>query len=923
MPEDVSESLFGRAHELAVIRELLGAVPGSGAALLVRGRPGVGRSRLIRAASITASSRQIKVQTVTATRQEAGLPFAGLHQVVQPLIGGIGTLPAPQRDAVLTAFGMSPGADPNLLFVALGTLALLTRAADGARLALLVDDAQWLDAASSEVLAIIARRLESTPVILIAAARTGYETPLTCAGIRELAVPPLASAAAHMLLDALDTPLNGAEREQILANSDGNPLALVELSDTVHPDGGGSSGTLPTLPALTPRLVQAFGPGDHALPQLTRTLLVIAAACESDSLEEVLAAAAVVGAPNATGEALEPAAAADLIEISGPAYRFAHLLSRSAVYYGASYPDRKAAHAALAAILSREPERAAWHAAATVTAPDETAAAEMDRAARRALRTGGVVAALAITERAVTLSADPALRGGRLLRAAELAWEGGHLEAARRFLAQARPLGLNSCDRTRLMWLHHETGAIGPDGPPAIKGLVELAGQAAKDGDHHLALSILDTAALRCANASQDQQLRQLVVTAARAMRALSSSPRSLSALALADPDGHGEMIGRELGRLSLRAESDAASPDDLLAAGVAATFAGDPATGASFLAKVIAPLRAQGRLRLLARALILQAWNATCRSDWTAVAPAAEEGIRLARETEQPMFVTMGRCSQLMVAALRGNTDAARSLIQQIQEEAARRYPGYWPAAIHAARGLSALSDGMYEEAYEYLQEALSPEKVSCHYLQSAWAIADLAEAAAFSNRRAEGRACVDAAAPTAEPSPSPLLRAALTYARLMLARDDEAEHLLEDAVRTDLAAWPFLRARALLAYGAWLRRQRRITESRKPLREALWMFDSLEARPWAHRTRQELRAAGGADVAVVPGKIRVLSAQELQIAEMAASGMTNRQIGQQLYLSHRTVATHLYRIYPKLGINSRFQMPRALRELAVVQAR
>jgi len=359
----------------------------------------------------------------------------------------------------------------------------------------------------------------------------------------------------------------------------------------------------------------------------------------------LLAAGAAVGVSHASAEELAPAVAADLIDVTGSVFRFSHPLVRSAVYYEAPLSERHAAHTALAGVLAYRPERAAWHAAANVTRPDETVAGEMELAARRALGHGGVVAALAAAERAVTLTADPAARGGRLLRAAELASDVGRVEAARRLVAQARSLRLRAADRTRLMWLDQETNPGRPNDAAALRGLTGLADQALKDCDYDLALSILDTAALQCLEAGHDKDLRQLVVAAIEAMPARSASPQTLAALALADPDGQSAMIIREVPRLGQRAEHDTADADDSLAAGVAATIAGDPETGAAFLASAITQLRVQGRLRLLARALVVQALGATCRSDWNVAIPAAEEGIRLARETDQPVFVTIGVC--------------------------------------------------------------------------------------------------------------------------------------------------------------------------------------------------------------------------------------------------------------------------------------
>jgi len=915
-PENATGPLVGRERELAAVSALLDGAADRGGALLVRGRAGTGRSSLLAGAQAAARSRRMKVLTFSGTRLEAALPFAGLHQIVQPLAGGVGRLPAPQRDAVLTAFGMVPGSCPSPLFAALGTLELLASAAAGDPLALLVDDAQWLDPATSEVLGLVARRLEPTRLVLVAATRTGYRTPLTEAGLAELDLRPLEPAAARILLDASAGPLTSAEREQVLAEAEGNPLALVELSDALKAGSADCGRVLPTLPALTSRLQRAFAARDHELPTVTRTLLLMAAASDGDDVGEVLAAGAAAGVPGACAEALGPAALADLIQVTGSVFRFPHLLMRSAIYFDASVPERHAAHAALAGILASQPERAAWHAAATVTQPDETVAGEMERAARRALGGGGAVAALAGAERAAVLTPDPALRGGRLLRAAELARDVGRDQTARRLMTQARPLPLAPADDIRLRWLDQETSPRRPTDAAALRGLTDLAAQASNDGDHHLALSILDTAALQCLEAGHGDDLRQVVVAAVEAMPGPSDSPQSLSVLALTDPDGHGQVILEEAARLRQPAGQQTAQAGDLVAAGVAATLAGDPETGGSLLASAVPALRAEGRLRLLARALVVQAWGAIYCSDWSTAVPAAEEGARLAQETERPLFAAMGLCAQLTLAGLQGDQAAGRSLTLRAERQAAPGHGGYGRTAVQAARGLSALGEGRYDEAYEHLLNALTRSEPGCHYAQRCWAIADLAEAAVHSGHRERAGAYLSRLARAAERTPAPFPQASLAYARLMLVSDDEAEQLFEEAINRGLASWPFFRARAQLAYGAWLRRQRRITESRRPLRAACEVLDALGAGPWATRARQELRAAGEADLAARTTEGGgLLSPQERQIAEMAASGMSNREIGQQLYLSYRTVAAHLYRIFPKLGITSRFQLPQALR--------
>jgi ATP/maltotriose-dependent transcriptional regulator MalT len=352
-----------------------------------------------------------------------------------------------------------------------------------------------------------------------------------------------------------------------------------------------------------------------------------------------------------------------------------------------------------------------------------------------------------------------------------------------------------------------------------------------------------------------------------------------------------------------------------LLQRALCAYVVGDFGTVEHSLAGAIGALREQGRLALLAQALVTQSLAGTYRGNWAVARQAAEEASRLAEETNQPVWAATAQMVEAMVAGLRGDRDVSTELAA-ISEWAMTPMPyDSILGAVRAASGVVALADGRADDAYEHLRRVLDPADPAYHHMQRCWMIGFAAEAAVHSGRRDQCRSLLHALEPTASGTPSPMLQLGMGYARAVLADDDQAEELFRAALADpQLPHWPFPRARLHLAHGAWLRRQRRVAESRQPLRTARDLFDSLGARNYSERARQELRAAGEASQRRRPGVADLLSPQELQIAQMAAEGLSNREIGQRLYLSHRTVGSHLYRIFPKLEVTSRSQLKQAL---------
>ncbi len=911
--------LYGREDELVFLGNLVAGVEEAGGAVVLRGEAGVGKSSLLAEATEHAGARGMLVLTATGVQSEAQLPFAGLHQLLRSVLAERDELAAPQRVALETAFGLTDGAAPELFLIALAALELLSDTAARAPVLLVVEDAQWLDRPTCDVLAFVARRLVSEPIVLLAAVRDGHEGPLDEAGLPEMRLERLDEASSAALLDAWAPALAPELRGRVLAEAAGNPLALVELPTALRPERLSTEAFLSAGLPLTARLENAFAVQESALPAATRSLLLVAAADEGGVLAEVLRAAAHIGGAGFSEAALEPAIAARLIEVGATELRFRHPLVRSSIYQGAGVFERRAAHAALAEVLADQPDRRAWHRAMAVAGPDESVASDLEAAALRAQQRGGAAVAVAAWEWAARLSEDPAARAARLLRAAELAFVIGRQDIVQRLLEETERLELGPHERARKAWIRDSFPGSTPGDPTQVSSLLELADDVKRRGDADLALKLLSNAALRTWWANPGPQARVRVFEAAERVGVDELDPRLLAVLAVASP---AERSGVVIERLSRIAPSDVSDPVAGFLLGVAAHVLSEFERSAAFFADAEVGLRAQGMLAMLAQAVVFRGWGAVGLGKWDVATAAAEEGGRLARETGQPIWVTASQITQTALAGAHGDEVLAEALADEAERTiSARRLDGQL-GALQMARGSTALTAGRYDDAYDHLRRIFDPTDPA-HHQRDFWeAIVYFVEAAVQTGHHDEARRVVDEYAALAEQNPS--LRMALLFSRPLLADDEDAEVLFENALAADTPHWPFLRARLQLAYGVWLRRQRRASESRAPLRTARETFDALGAAPWADRARRELRASGETSRRRTTHPIDELTPQELQIAQMAASGLTNREIAQQLYLSHRTVGTHLYRLFPKLGIRSRAELSGVVNAgLATVGAR
>jgi DNA-binding CsgD family transcriptional regulator len=901
-------ALLGREAERRALAALVEqAASGSGGAVIVVGAPGIGKSALVAEAAAQAAATGIRVITAVGVESEEDVPCAGLHQLVHQLRDGIDDLPGPQRAALRAAVGLVDEAVPDLYLVGLAALTLLSDAAVKAPMLVVVEDAHWMDRASLDVLGFVARRIESDPLVLVAVTR-GTDDRLGRTGLPVLHLDPLTDETSGELLDAVAPGLALQVRRRFLAEAAGNPLALTELPVALQSVGGAYALTPGPLP-LTERLERTFTARVSRLPADTRAVLLLAALNGDGTMDECLAAAARMLGTAIDVSALAPAVAAGLVEAQGMAFR--HPLIRSAMHHAATAVERQAAHAALASALQGQPDRQAWHRAAATAGFDERAAQDLDSTAGRARRRGGVAAALAALRRAAELTENPSARADRLLRAAELALESGRPDVAAHLLAQARSLELSARDQGRAAWVGIALVEGALHEGAAIAELAELAVGIAAGGEPVLGLRMLWGAVLHCFWREPGPAARLRVVAAADRMPVPADNPQLVALRAFSAPVERGravlESLARQLERLSEDGEGDR-----LL--GTAALTMGAPALASRLTARSMDALRAQGRLSMLARALCAHAGSTVRLGDVRAGVLAAEEGLELAHETGQPVVNAMVRAIRAQLAALCGDP---RAEAWAAEAERAALPGGVRPvlAIVQMARGQEALCQGRYGDAFGHLHRIFDPADPAFHYRMRFYAVAELAEAAVRSESAEAARDVLEELAPLGELNPSPALLCGLRLARALLSPPVAAEPLYRAALDAAPVDWPFERARVHLALGGWLRRHRRPAESRVVLQAAREVFDALGASAWSDRARQELRAAGASSPRQNPAAVDQLTSTELHVAQLAAQGLTNREIGERLYVSPRTVSTHLQRMFPKLGVTSRGELAEVLR--------
>jgi DNA-binding CsgD family transcriptional regulator len=898
--------LLGRDQELDHVYGMIDQIGRQGGALVVRGEAGIGKSTLLEAAGERAHERGATVVTTTGTESEARLAFGGLHQLLLPFLDRLDRLPGPQRRALDIAFGVTEGDAPDVFLIGLAALGVVTEGEATAPLLLVVEDAHWLDRSSAEVLAFVARRLEMEPVILLIEVRDGVPSDFDDAGLPELALAGLNHDESRTLLELNGAALTDEQKGRILAEAAGNPLALIELPTAAADlDLTSTSDPLP----LTARLEAAFATRLTALDADVRALLVLAALDDGDLSELNRAAETLLGAQFDV-DGWTTAVASGLGTLEAGRFQFRHPLIRSAVHQAATHEQRRQAHAALARTLAGEPDRAVWHQAAAAQRPDESVASALDDVADRARVRGALDVAFAALERAARLTVDPRLRALRLVRTGDLAYELGRSESVP-LLRAALQLGLPAHQAAKASYdLEALTSTW--SGAATIRRFARIAEDLAVGGEDRKALEALEAVAVRAHWERLDDATRQHVSAIVERLSVPVDDPARLSALALIDPVHRGREVIDRIGRMS---PVGMVGTHQLMAVGRAASAVWADNLALPFLRSAVAGYRAHGQLTLLAQALVFEAWADLRRGAVRVAITGAAEAARLADEARHVRYALVARLAHAIAAAELGDEETPERLIAEA--EAALLPMGANPllALVAFARGRTALAAERPSEAYDELLRIFNPADASYQPFVRGWALADLVDAAVRGEDDLDVvRGFLGEWEEVAADTKAPHLEVQLAYAAALLADNATAEQRFRVAMTSGAVGWPFYTARAKLAYGAWLRRQRRAVDSRKPLREAAQVFDALGMRRFADRARRELRASGERARRRVPEAWTELSPQELQIAQLAAEGLSNREIGERLYLSHRTVGTHLYRLFPKLGITSRGQLRDAL---------
>ena len=880
-----TEQLVGRRAEREAIGRLLEAArAGYGGVLVVHGEPGVGKTALLEYAVETA--RSFRVARAVGVEGEMDLPYASLQQLSSPSLELRERLPDPQREALAVAFGLSAGDPPNPYLVGLAVLGLLTEAAEQQPVLWLVDDAQWLDRASAQALAFVARRLMAERIALVFATR---EVGAPLARLPELHVGPLGYRDARTLLEAvLPGPVDDQVLQRLIAEAHGNPLALLEMPRGFTPTqlagGFGLPGALP----VSEQMVNSFTRRLMALPADAQRLLLVAAADPTGDLALVWRAARLLGIPGAAAEAVE---AEGLLALEARV-TFRHPLIRSAVYQSAATDRRSEVHLALAEATDpdTDPDRRAWHRALAASAPDEEIADELERSAARARARGGIAAAAAFLERSSMLTLDPPRRASRALAAAQATQQAGALDQAERLLANADAGPLDALERAQVDVLRAQIVAVnrGRDAPALLLAAAKR-------------LEVLDIGLAR--------QIHLDALTAALFAGRLggTSDARQVAISARAVPPSPGPSRGA-----------------DLLLDGLAALIIDGSSVGTPIVRTAI---KAFARDRIGTEEGLRWLWLAGRAAafiwDYDSWDSLTRRQIRLARDLGALAHLPLALSTHIGVQLFAGDTRAAASLVlaafRGLDEETTRLVRG--SVADFHARGegmgltvsqwvTAVLANGRarYEEAYAAASEATAdPHEL----FFSTFATVELIEAASRTGRSERAAEALEVLSESTQASGTPWAIAVEARSRALVTPDEAAEALFREAIarlqptrlRLDLA-------RTHLLYGEWLRRERRRLDARTELRLAYDLFSDFGMEAFAERARVELQATGERARKRTVDTLDQLTPQEEQISRLAGHGHTNREIAAQLFISPSTVEYHLRKAFRKLDVTSRTQL-------------
>ncbi|CAA9382396.1 MAG: hypothetical protein AVDCRST_MAG47-2267 [uncultured Nocardioidaceae bacterium] len=923
MTDATPVGVLGRDDDLRALDALLHGAPAQGGALLLVGEAGIGKTELVRAAEARAARAGLRRISVRGAEFGGGTSFGALRQLLDPLRPLLPSVTPTQRNALTAALGESVderrrGPVEPLATGALGwaVLALAREAAavEGPLL-VTVDDAQWLDRPSAEVIAFVARRLVGTRTNLLVATRPGHDDLLRSVGVPEHRVTALGEADARVLLDRHFPDLDGPVRSRVLGAAAGNPLALLELP---HALGQGATDRSPAEEQDPSEVVRLFGPRIRALPDRTRRLLLLAA-LEGGEAEDLRLVAGAAGLNLL--EAMVPAERAGLVRIDDGSTRltFRHPLVISTLVELATPTQRREAHALIAQALRDHPERRAHHLAEAAPGPDETVAAELEAQSRRCLGRGDVLGATRLLKQAAELSPAPRSRARRQVQAALIEVDvTGDLDGAAQLLADAdrvEPTLTRSLPATvaaTYLLLNEECDV------DTAHRLLSAAVEAYPNRDDS-SDAVLEEALLSLVMMSWFGGRPDLWAPFLLAVQRLRPGPPPLVDLvhsAFGDPVRLGTSVFSALDD-ALGTVDNERDPSRIARIGLACVYTDRMGECRQALRRVVDSGREGGAVALAINALVSSCVDDWLTGQWDEAVELANEGLELCRRHGFRRYsVILGGYIEQLVRISRGDLDGGLAAAAEMAQWASARGAGMTRVFAEHLYTLRAIALGDFDTAYGHVTRITTAGQLAPYNPHALWVLFDLVESATRTGRETEARAHVDAMREHRVAELSPRLRMLVDGCAALTCSGDEASRLFDSALSIpEGPRWPFDRARILLAHGEHLHRAKQ-PAARATLAEAVAVFRRLGAQPWETRASTALRASGAAvqDGPRDASGTVTLTAREREIATLAARGLTNRQIGEQLFLSPRSVGAALYRIFPRLGITSRATLAAAL---------
>jgi DNA-binding CsgD family transcriptional regulator len=904
--------LAGREQELHhLTAALTDARAGRGRVVVLRGEPGVGKSALL--SETVAAATDMTVLRTRGVEAEVDLPFAALHRLLRPALHHIDRLPAPQADALRTAFGMQPGRADDRFLLFLAVLNLIAELADERPVLCAVDDTHWLDTASADALTFAARRLDAEPAAMVLAVRDGAADHLELDDLPTLHLTPLGLSAATQLLRAeIGTDVHPDVCVRLATAAGGNPLALVELTRALSLDQITGRQPLPAPLPVTAQIESTFLQQVRRLPPGTQRLLLAAAADDTGRLATVLAAARGLGVDET---ALGAAERGGIVRVADGGVDFRHPLLRSAIYQGATFSDRQAVHRALADTLadSAEPDRRAWHLAAAATGPDAGVADALAEAALRADRRGAFAAAASALERSAEITPDADQRAQRLSEAAERAWRANQHDRAARLLDHATTVPTTPTVRSRIEYLRGMAQLAAGMSTSAYR-IVRDAAEGLAATDPAGALQLLLFAAEAASNATDADAVVSLGALASE-LRTGDTVREGFVVDILTGTADH--FAGRPAAavaplRRAIAAAADFTEPTLLMVAGRAGFYVGDDAAAHHFSSTAVELARDAGDIGIIPVAGARAGLADILAGRWAAAEAAATEAVGLADAIGQPTIAGHGLACLALHAAVSGHVEKCRSHADRVAALAASRPMSFVEDWARWALGVLDLSQEQPRAAFGRLREIRHPVVLVFSTL-------DRIESAVRADESDTALRWIADLDDYAAACAQPWALARLAHGRAMVTDMPDSQTWFDEALEHHRSAnRPFERARTQLEYGVALRRARRRTAARDHLQAAFETFDALGADPWSERAQLELRACGQSVRKRDDTAWQRLTPQESQVAGFVAQGLTNADVAAKLFLSRRTIDFHLRNVFTKLGVTSRTELARVLAEVA-----